>query len=139
MSEPIKIKIQRDKIQPLNEGLKIKIPKDKIRTDGIVDPLPQPSTGGLKIKIPKEMITNCSTSSGHSINSEEMSLNSSSTSRKRERERSSPNITPPLKLSKSNHRDSKQNGRHSYSKVTQGDGESSLHRLAESKYTRGSS
>lgn len=46
-SEPIKIKIHKDKIHPLNE-LKIKIPKDKIKTEGIVDSLSlsQQSSGG---------------------------------------------------------------------------------------------
>lgn len=49
VAEPIKIKIQKDKIQPVPEssGLKIKIPKDKIRSESI---------GEFKIKIPKEKI-----------------------------------------------------------------------------------
>ncbi|XP_060530497.1 cyclin-T isoform X2 [Cylas formicarius] len=113
LSEPIKIKIQKDKIQPLSDGIKIKIPKDKIRTEGIVDPLPQPSSGGLKIKIPKEVITNCSTS-GSSTGSVDVSA-----SRKRERDRSLSNSSgPPLKISKSAHKESqKQNGKHSYHKV----------------------
>ncbi|XP_050292997.1 cyclin-T [Anthonomus grandis grandis] len=143
VSEPIKIKIQKDKIQPVNE-LKIKIPKDKIKTEGIVDSLSmsQPSSGGLKIKIPKDIIANCNTS-GSSLSSLDISMGGqNSSSRKRDRDRTtSPMDTPPTKMSKSSHKD-KQNGRHSssYSKVmSQGDGESSVLRLAESKYTKGSS
>ncbi|KAF7268426.1 hypothetical protein GWI33_018436 [Rhynchophorus ferrugineus] len=141
VSEPIKIKIQKDKIQPPNEGLKIKIPKDKIKTEGIMEPLPQPSSGGLKIKIPKEIITNCSTGNAGVASSVDLSVSSSSVAnRKRERgERSLPTDAPPVKQMKFTHKESKQNGRPSYAKVTQGDGESSLHRLAESKYTKGSS
>lgn len=47
VSEPIKITIQKDKIQPKNE-LKIKIPKDKIKTEGMRESfgLAQPSSGG---------------------------------------------------------------------------------------------
>ncbi|CAH1123628.1 unnamed protein product [Ceutorhynchus assimilis] len=138
MSEPIKITIQKDKIQPLNQ-LKIKIPKDKIKTEGIVEPmtLSHVSSGGLKIKIPKDKINNCNTSS---LNSLDVSISNSS--RKRDRERSSPTNctpTPPLKISKSSYKEFKQNGRYPYSKVTQGDGATPVLRLAESKYTKGSS
>ncbi|XP_066262134.1 cyclin-T1 isoform X2 [Euwallacea similis] len=140
ISEPIKIKIQKDKIQqviPINQ-LKIKIPKDKIRTESIGNPtLLQSSSGSLKIKIPKEIITNCNQSGMTSL---DMSLSGSSSSRKRDRDRSlSSGDAPASKQTKSGHRESKQNGRHSYTKVAQGDGEWSVLRLAESKYTKGSS
>ncbi|KAJ8927014.1 hypothetical protein NQ314_020577 [Rhamnusium bicolor] len=113
VTEPIKIKIHKDKIQPVAEsstqgpsiGLKIKIPKDKIKTESICDlSQPPPPTGSLKIKIPKEKINNCSTSD--------------SSSKKRERDRTSLSDIPPSKVSKSSHKDSKQNGRHSFSKVS---------------------
>lgn len=114
VSEPIKIKIQKDKIQPLNEGLKIKIPKDKINQS-----LPQPSSGGLKIKIPKEVITNCNTSGGGLGSSLDISVTSSTnSSRKRDRERLSPAQPAPSKMAKISHKDSKQNGRPSYNKVS---------------------
>ncbi|XP_019866809.2 cyclin-T-like isoform X2 [Aethina tumida] len=141
-NEPIKIKIQKDKILPETPpvpsvGLKIKIPKDKIKTEDIGEPskpLPQPpSTGALKIKIPKDIINNCNM---------EPSNNSSSGGKKRDRSSYSGEGAPPTKLSKSSYKDPKQNGRHSYSsKVTQmGDGDASLHKLADSKYiSKGSS
>lgn len=59
------------------------------------------------------MITNCHTSSS-SLSSLDVSL----ISRKRDRERSSPTDTPPSKTFKSNHKESRQNGRHSYNKVS---------------------
>uniref|UniRef100_V5GSG4 Cyclin-T1 n=1 Tax=Anoplophora glabripennis TaxID=217634 RepID=V5GSG4_ANOGL len=133
-AEPIKIKIHKDKIQPLPEsstqgpsiGLKIKIPKDKIKTESISELSQPPPSGGLKIKIPKEKI-NC----GASVDSN---------SKKRDRDHSSPPDAPPNKVAKGSHKDSKQNGKHSYNKVAQlGDGDASMHRLAESKYTNKSS
>ncbi|KAL1497497.1 hypothetical protein ABEB36_008449 [Hypothenemus hampei] len=138
ISEPIKIKIQKDKIQPLNE-LKIKIPKDKIKTEGIVDSMvmPQKSSGGLKIKIPKDIIANCNPG-GSNMHQLDMSATGMNHSRKRDRSSSSDAPTP-CKISKMSHRESKQNGRHSFSKVTHGENETSILRLAESKFSKGSS
>lgn len=111
-TEPIKIKIHKDKIQPLPEsstqshsfGLKIKIPKDKIKTESIGELSQPPPSGCLKIKIPKEKI-NCNSSVDGG-------------SKKRERDRGSPTDIPPTKLAKTSHKDSKQNGKHPYSKVS---------------------
>ncbi|KAJ8925425.1 hypothetical protein NQ315_009257 [Exocentrus adspersus] len=111
-AEPIKIKIQKDKIQPLpesstqasNTGLKIKIPKDKIKTESISELSQPPPSGGLKIKIPKEKIN--------------YSTPVDSTSKKRERDRSSPTEASPAKVLKTTHKDPKQNGRHPYNKVS---------------------
>lgn len=111
-AEPIKIKIHKDKIQPLPEsstqgpsfGLKIKIPKDKIKTESISELSQPPPSGGLKIKIPKEKI-NCNASVDGS-------------SKKRERDRCSPSDAPPMKMAKTSHKDSKQNGKHPYNKVS---------------------
>ncbi|KYB26727.1 hypothetical protein TcasGA2_TC031193 [Tribolium castaneum] len=101
-AEPIKIKIQKDKIQQMPNPIKIKIPKDVIKTEE--NPAPAPPPIGLKIKIPREIINNCNPESEKS--------------RKRERDRSSPaDGGPPAKLSRS--KDSKQNGRHSYNKVSE--------------------
>lgn len=69
---------------------------------------------GLKIKIPKEKITN----SGSGFSSLEF-VGGSSSGRKRDREKYSPAETPPAKVSKSSHKESKQNGRHSYNKVSE--------------------
>lgn len=104
-TQPIKITIHKDKIQPvespsLGTGLKIKIPKDRIKTDTIVEPSPS-----IKIKIPKEVISNYN----------------SSENRKRERDRSSPVDAPPNKISRSGsskYGEPKQNGRHSHNKVS---------------------
>ncbi|RZC05012.1 cyclin-T [Asbolus verrucosus] len=104
-AEPIKIKIQKDKIQQVPNPIKIKIPKDVIKTESSGGETAAPS-GGLKIKIPREIINNCTTGDVEK-------------SRKRERDRSSPGEGPPAKVSRSGaHKDSKQNGRHSYSKVS---------------------
>lgn len=70
---------------------------------------------GLKIKIPKEKITN----SGGGFSTLEMFVGGSSSGRKRDREKYSPAETPPAKVSKSSHKESKQNGRHSYNKVSE--------------------
>nr|CAI5869250.1 unnamed protein product [Callosobruchus analis] len=173
VAEPIKLKIQKDKIQMVPEsstsgansavassllpgqGLKIKIPRDKIKTEVLPElgPLAGASTTtthphppSIKLKIPKEVINYNNCISGH---------DGSSSGRKRDRDRS-PNDSqaPPNKIHKSSSggssRDAKQNGRHSYStnssnkvsssEVAQmGDGDASLHRLAESKYTHKSS
>ncbi|KAK4884167.1 hypothetical protein RN001_000438 [Aquatica leii] len=127
-AQPIKITIPKDKIQPPdnpppNLGLKIKIPKDRIKTDTINESSSSVG-GGLKIKIPKDVINSFS--------------NNDSNGRKRDRDRTSPsNGGPPSKISKSNHNrlsDVKSN-KNAYNKVTQlGDGETSIYRLAESKY-----
>ncbi|KAH0814004.1 hypothetical protein GEV33_008787 [Tenebrio molitor] len=101
-TEPIKIKIQKDKIQP--NPIKIKIPKDVIKTETAVGEVAAPPVG-LKIKIPRDIINNCT--------------GDVEKSRKRERDRSSPGEGPPVKMSRSStHKDSKQNGRHSYNKVS---------------------
>ncbi|CAH0550082.1 unnamed protein product [Brassicogethes aeneus] len=107
-NEPIKIKIQKDKILPESTvpsiGLKIKIPRDKIKTEDIGEPSsknqPQ-STGVLKIKIPKDVI-NMEASGGGG--------------KKRERSSYGGETAPPAKSSKYSNKDSssKQNGRHSY-------------------------
>ncbi|CAH1999794.1 unnamed protein product [Acanthoscelides obtectus] len=161
IAEPIKLKIQKDKIQMVPEsstsaaaaspmallpgqGLKIKIPRDKIKTE-VLPELGAPAGASttthhppsIKLKIPKEVINYNNCISG---------LDGSS--RKRDRDRSPNDIQPPPnKVHKSSSggssRDAKQNGRHSYSsgssnsKVAHmGDGDASLHRsLAESKYT----
>ncbi|KAH1007379.1 hypothetical protein HUJ04_004622 [Dendroctonus ponderosae] len=117
VSEPIKITIQKDKIQPKNE-LKIKIPKDRIKTEGMGDSfgLAQPSSGGLKIKIPKDIITNCQAGTS-SFNSFDKSHSGGSSS-SRKRERSSTSETANTKMHKSAHKESKQNGRHSSNKVS---------------------
>lgn len=47
-----------------------------------------------------------------------MFVGGSSSGRKRDREKYSPAETPPAKVSKSSHKESKQNGRHSYNKVS---------------------
>lgn len=90
--------------------MKIKIPKDKIKTESITEltqqslaPPPQP-TIGIKLKIPKEKLNNCIS----------LELNT----KKRERDRSSPVEPQPAKLAKMSHKESKQNGRHSYTKVS---------------------
>lgn len=104
VTQPIKITIQKDKIQPVENhspgpSLKIKIPKDRVKTENIVEP-----TASFKIKISKEFINSCSEN------------------KKREREKSSPTDAPPSKTSRtSNSRyggEPKQNGRHSHSKVS---------------------
>lgn len=91
-------------------GLKIKIPKDKIKTESITEltqqslaPPLQP-TIGIKLKIPKEKLNNC------------ISLELSS--KKRERDKSSPTESQPAKIPKLSYKDAKQNGRHSYNKVS---------------------
>lgn len=91
-------------------GLKIKIPKDKIKTESITEltqpplpPPPQPSIG-IKLKIPKEKLNNCIS----------LELNS----KKRERDKSSPTESQPAKVPKLSYKDAKQNGRHSYNKVS---------------------
>lgn len=103
VAEPIKLTIQKDRIQPVENlnpagSLKIKIPKDKIKTEA--------ARTELKIKIPKEVI-------GHFDYSGE----TSSSGKKRERDRNSPNGAgvPPTKISRSS---LKQNGRHSHGKVS---------------------
>lgn len=105
------------RIQPVPEtippctGLKIKIPKDKIKTESITE-LTQQSIGlnsqptmGIKLKIPKEKLNNC--------------ISLETNPKKRERDKTSPTDAPPAKISKTNYKDSKQNGRHSYNKVSQ--------------------
>lgn len=103
ITQPIKITIQKDKIQPVENhspgpSLKIKIPKDRVKTENIADP---PTS--FKIKIPKEYIN-------------------SSESKKREREKTSPCDAPPAKSSRTANSkyggEAKQNGRHSHSKVS---------------------
>lgn len=105
------------RIQPLlapesstpSQGLKIKIPKDKIKTEAISElaqaPPVQPSIG-IKLKIPKDKLNNC------------VSLETNN--RKRERERNNTAETPPSKIAKMSHKSdsSKQNGRHSYNRVS---------------------
>lgn len=96
-AQPIKITIFKDKVieNPQNSqpsmGVKLKIPKERLKTEGSSEPSIIGSGSGLKIKIPKEVI------SSHS------SSDSSSSSKKRERDRSSPSSLPPNKVSKSNH------------------------------------
>lgn len=113
VAEPIKLTIQKDRIQPVENpipsgSLKIKISKDKIKTE-------VPRTE-LKIKIPKEVIGNFDYSGESS---------STSSGKKRERDRSSPVgsgvSAPPAKMSRSSgskYGEPKQNGRHSHSKVS---------------------
>ena len=107
-AEPIRIKIQKDKIQPVANPLKIKIPIPKdIKTEasgGESTNVPAAAPMALKIKIPREVMNNC---------------NEVEKGRKRERERSSPGEAPPAKVARNSaHKDSKQNGRHSYNKVS---------------------
>lgn len=100
-AEPIKIKIQKDKIQQIPTPIKIKIPKDVIKTEEC----PPPAPTGLKIKIPRDIINNCNTEIEKS--------------RKRERERGDGDGPPPKMSRIGGHKDSKQNGRHSYNKVSE--------------------
>lgn len=101
-AEPIRLTIQKDRIQPVENppaggSLKIKIPKDKIKTEA-------PRTE-LKIKIPKEVIGNF-----------DYSAETSGGGKKRERDRSSPTGAPPTKVPRSSGKygEPKQNGRHSH-------------------------
>lgn len=99
-TEPIKIKIQKDKLP-----IKIKIPKDVIKTEEPASV--QPPSLGLKIKIPRDIITSCD------VDKEK------SRKREREKDRDRDRISPPAKVPRTSaSKDQKQNGRHSYNKVS---------------------
>lgn len=63
-------------------------------------------TIGIKLKIPKEKLNNC--------------ISLEQNSKKRERDKSSPIDLQPAKIPKLSLKESKQNGRHTYSKVSTG-------------------
>ncbi|XP_031329007.1 cyclin-T isoform X2 [Photinus pyralis] len=126
-TQPIRITIPKDKIQPPessapNFNVKIKIPKDKIKTETISEPVAPAVRGSIKIKISKDVINSFS--------------NNDTNSRKRGRE-SPTNGAPPNKVSKSNHNrpiDTK-SAKNSYNKVSNSNvSEPAIHNVQQQMY-----